>query len=126
MHALGAARFNSTSYARLVQRLTDQMGSLHNHTERRSLRRIKIKYEIVGMDRITHAEERDVVLQGALIGKPEQGPAVITQGVLDFAPRGIGPDGHPLHPLRRVFGKVLLHERRLPGSDADDRQWPIT
>jgi hypothetical protein len=72
------------------------------------------------------AEERDVVFHGTLISEPQQCPAVIAQGVRDFPPRSIGPDLRSGDPLRRVLGKVLLHEWRLTGSDADDRQRPIS
>src|SRR4029453_3200171 len=126
MQAFGAARLDRAGHTRLVQRLADQLRSLYDYCKVRSLRRIEIEHEVVGVLRMGGLEEGDVVLHGTLVGEPEQRTAVVTQGVRDFPSRRLRPDRHPGHPVRCVLGKVLLHEPRLAWADSDDRQRPVS
>ena len=69
--------------------------------------------------------ERRVVLDGALVGEPQQRATVVAQRVGHLALRRLGPQLHRAHPRRRVLRDVLLHERFLAAVDPDHRQRPV-
>ena len=69
--------------------------------------------------------QRRVVLDGPLVGEPQQRAPVVAQGVGDRALGRLGPQWQALHPLRRVRREVLLHERRLAAGHPDHRQRPV-
>ena len=71
------------------------------------------------------ADQRRVVLDRPLVGEPQQRAPVVAQRVRHLALRGLRPELHGAHPVRRVLRHVLLHERLLAAMDADHRERPV-
>ena len=85
-------------------------------------RRIEVEDQVGLVDRVVLGHQARVVLDGALVGEPDQSAPIVGQRVLDVPLGPVGPDGDRLHPFGRVLRQVLLHERFLPGPDPDHRE----
>jgi hypothetical protein len=121
VHALRSAGLHRSGQPGVLQRLPDEPGGPDDHREVRALRRVEVEDQ-AGRLRVRDAEERDVELDGALVGQPQERAPVVAEHLGDLAVRPLRPDGHGAHPVRRALGHVALHERRLSGADPLDRQ----
>ena len=89
------------------------------------LRGIEIQHEVGGVSPDTGPHQHRVVLDRPLVAEPQQRTPVVAQRIGDLAPGRLGPQRHRRHPVRRVLGHVLLHERGLAAQHPDHRQWPV-
>ena len=87
--------------------------------------RVQVEHEVGHVVEVARPDQRRVVLDGALVGEPEQCPSVVAERVGHVPMGRLCPQVHGRHPVGRVLGHVLLHERLLAAMDADDRQRPI-
>ena len=124
VQALRTAGLDGRGQPGAGQRLTDEPRRGDGHAERRALRRVEVEDQLRCVI-VAQADQGRVVLDRALVGEPQQRPAVVAQGVGDVALGGVRPDGGPRDPLRGVAGQVLLHERRLARPHAHDRERPL-
>ena len=90
-----------------------------------AVRRVEVEHQMRRSIGTIGAHQRRVVLDGPLVGEPQQRPAVVAQRVGHLALRRLGPQRHRAHPVRRVLRHVLLHERVLAAMHADHRQRPV-
>ena len=89
-------------------------------------RRVEVEHEMRGVVESVGEPERRVVLDGPLVGEPQQRPTVVAERVGDGALRSRCPERDRGHPIRRVLRHVLLHERRLIAGRPDDGQRSVT
>ena len=85
---------------------------------------VEIEHHVRGSVDVVGQAQRRVVLDGALIGQPEQGPPIVAQRVVHLPFGGLRPYRNGLDPLRRVLRHVLLHEGRLPAQNPQHGEWP--
>ena len=104
------------------QGLPDQLGGTGHRAERVAFGRVDVQDQMGRPVLVADQGQTRVVLDGPLVGKPQQRPPVVDQRVGDGPLRRVRPHPHCPDPLRGVPGKVLLHERVLPGPDPDHRQ----
>ena len=97
----------------------------HGHRERVRVRRVEVEHQVRHAVGTLDAHEGRVVLDGALVGEPQQRAAVVAQRVGHVPLRRLGPQLHRAHPRRRVLRDVLLHEGFLAAVDPDHRQRPV-
>ena len=84
VHALGSAGLEHADQARPVQGLPDQARDLYDDPEVGSGGRIQVEHQVGRVITSVKSQCR-VVLDGSLIRQPEQGAAVVAQGVPDRA-----------------------------------------
>jgi hypothetical protein len=126
VHALGAADLDAAGEPGLGQRLADELGGVHGGVERSSRRRIDVQHQMrLRVIRRIEPHQGGMVLDGALVGEPQQRGPVVAQRVGHLALRGLRPDLGRAHPGRRVLRDVLLHERLLTAQRPDHRQRPV-
>ena len=107
------------------QRLADEAGRPHGHRERVALGRVEVEHEVGHVLAVVDAQQRGVVLDGALVGEPQQRAAVVAERVGHLPLGRLRPEPHRAHPLGRVLRHVLLHEGLLAPVDPDHRQRPV-
>ncbi len=125
VHALRSAGLGHTDQAGIGQGLAHQVGRADRRPERVPLRRVEVQDQIAGVVPVAGAHQGRVVLHRALVGEPEQCPAVVAQRVGHLALGGLRPHRHGLDPVRRVLRHVLLHERLLAAQHPHHRQRPV-
>ena len=86
--------------------------------------RVEIEHHVRGPVDVVGQPQSRVVLDGALVGEPQQGAAVVAQRVVHLPLGRLGPYRDGLHPVRGVLRHVLLHERRLPAQDSKHGERP--
>ena len=101
------------------------MGGPHRLPERVGAGRIQVEHQVGGPVPGVGPHQRRVVLDGPLVGEPQQGSPIVAQGVGNLALGAFRPQLDGRHPVRRVPGQVLLHERRLATQYPDHRERPI-
>jgi hypothetical protein len=124
VHALGPAGLHDARQAGVVQYLADQPGGGHRQLEPGALRRVQIHDQVGGPD-LAGEHQRRVVFHGALVGEPQQGAAVVAEGVRHLAVGRLGPDLGAGYPVGRVLRQVLLHEPVLAAQHPHHRQRPV-
>jgi hypothetical protein len=123
--ALGPARLHGALEPQLVERLVDQVGDADDQPEVAALGRIEVDHQVGDAVGPVDPQQGRVVLDGPLVGEPQQRAAVVADGVGHVALGGLGPEAHRADPVGRVLGDVLLHERLLPAVHPDHRQRPV-
>ncbi len=81
VHALGAARLDRALQAGVGQRLADEVGGGDRHRERVPLGRVEVEHEVRHVLEVAGPDQRRVVLDGPLVGEPEECAAVVAERV---------------------------------------------
>ncbi len=124
VQALRPAGLDRARQPGVGQRPPHEVGDPDDVPERIALRWVEVEHQVRGeVGAVTH--ERRVVLDGPLVGEPQQRAPVVAERVVHLALGRLRPDGGRPHPVRGVLRHVLLHERGLAGAHADHRERPV-
>ena len=104
MEALRAAGLDRAFETDVSQSLTNELGDAHDGIEGGCRRRIEIEDEVGDAVETFGADQRGVVLDGALVGEPQQRAPVVAQRIGHVPLRRLGPERDRRHPLRVYFG----------------------
>ena len=83
VYALGTTRLDRALQPGVGQRLADEVGGGDRHRERVPLGRVEVEHEVRHVLEVAGPDQRRVVLDGPLVGEPEECGAVVAERIGD-------------------------------------------